>query len=305
MSRAADRPDGSDEAKAGGREAAACPLHIVSSGVCQYVDDLSPLACAAHGLVVDANWNINLEQRWPGAATILPGRPRRQIHALRARPSELAQPIPWIDPADVNPRQCENTVLLELEQVGVVLWRAMSGICMRQPAYNHHALAEEAEFDMPTSVAGIIDADLARWWQRSGFAWPPPDYDPIGLDHVQSVAGCEISCWLQVWLTGSNAEPVVLHPNLPLKNIRWEVTRPHGEAIAELGFRQDFVRHPVDGRDRLYGDICLTIYLRRQEYQTRGMGAAIEASAALRGSVDEHESFLQSGYLGKLSNVYA
>ena len=42
MSRAADRPDGSDEAKAGGREAAAWPLHIVSSGVCQYVDDLSP-----------------------------------------------------------------------------------------------------------------------------------------------------------------------------------------------------------------------------------------------------------------------
>ena len=98
---------------------------------------------------------------------------------------------------------------------------------------------------------------------------------------------------------------MVLHPNLPLKNIWWEVTRPHGEAIAQLDFRQDFVGPPVDGRGRLYGDICLTIYLRRQEYQTRGMGAAIEASAALRGSVDEHESFLQSGYLGKLSNVYA
>ena len=288
-------------------EPAACPLHSVSRGVCEYVDDLSPLACVARGLVMDASWKINLEQRWPGVATILPGHPRRQMHALRARPSEVAHPIPWIDPADVNPRQCENTVLLELKQAGVILWRAVGGICIRQPTYNFHGhhLVEEVDFDIPTSIAGIIDAELVQWWQRSGSAWPPPDYDPIGLDHVQSVAGCEISCWLQVWLTGSNAEPVVLHPNLPLENISWEVTMPHGEAIAQLDFRQDFVGPLVDGSDDLYGVICLTIDLRRQAYQTHGMGAAIEASAAFRGTVDEHGSFLLSGYLGKLSNVYA
>ena len=67
---------------------------------------------------------------------------------------------------------------------------------MRQLTYSSHghAFVEEADVDIPTSIASIIDADLVQWWQRSDFTWPPLDYDPVGLDHVQRVAGCEISC---------------------------------------------------------------------------------------------------------------
>ena len=118
------------------------------------------------------------------------------MHALRARPSEVAHPIPWIDPADVNPRQCENTVLLELKQAGVILWRAVGGICIRQPTTTSMAITSlrRSISTYPPPLLALSMQKLVQWWQRSGSAWPPPDYDPIGLDHVQSVAGCEISC---------------------------------------------------------------------------------------------------------------
>ena len=282
------------------------PLHI-TRGLCAYLDDLMPFACVARGLVTEAGWRAHCESCWPEWSLLLPGSARQRARALRAPLSEIEQPLRWIDPALVCPRQCENLVLLELLHAGAVLWRATSKVYVHQPTYNFHghSLVEEAEFTMPASVANVIDAELVHWWRRPGLAWPPPDYIPAGLSSIRNVAECDIECWLQVWVLDVPAVPIVLRPSLSLNHIRWEVTAPSGKAISELHFSQNFVG-PVDGGGNdLYGSIELQIFLYRQEYQAQGMDAPFEATVSLQGVVDEHASFLFSGYLSKMFNVHA
>ena len=276
-------------------------FHIIADGLCAYLDDLPPLACAARGLVTDAGWQAHCHSCWPDWSPFLPGHPKRRVRALRAPPSEVEQPLRKIDPATVRPQQRDNLVLLELKRAGAVLWRSASRVLVHQPVYNFHGhdLVEEAEFDMPASIVAAIDTAMIQWWQRSGLTWPPPDYEPTGLGCIRDLTEFDIECWLQVWILGEAVGPLVLRPSMPLFRIAWEVVIPHGEAISTFHYSQDF------GEDNdLYGSIDLELSLHRKEYQTRGMDAPIKALASLTGGVCGHESFLMYGFLSKLGNVY-
>ena len=86
----------------------------------------------------------------------------RRVRALRAFPSEVDQPLMWLDPTIVSPKPSDNIVLLELKRAGAVLWRSTSQILVYQPTYNYHGHehVEAASFDMPANIAAAVDAEM-------------------------------------------------------------------------------------------------------------------------------------------------
>ena len=279
------------------------PLNIIADGLCAYLDDLAPFVCAARGLVTDAGWQAHCDSCWPEWSGFLPGCPMRRVRALRAFPSEVDQPLMWLDPTIVSPKPSDNIVLLELKRAGAVLWRSTSQILVYQPTYNYHGHehVEAASFDMPANIVAAIDAEMVQWWQRTGGTWPPPDYEATGRGSYQGQdkEGFDIECWLQAWVQGKGVGPHVFHPCMSLFSVAWELAFPAREAFTTILYTRDFVVG-----DDLYGSIDFEICLYRKDYSTRGMNAPIEATAMLTGRVAEHDSFLTSGYLSKLTNIY-
>ena len=102
-----------------------------------------------------------------------------------------------------------------------------------------------------------------------------------------------------------NTTPRVVRPCLHLSHVVWEDMSDNESACMELLFCQGFEgpvedEHATEGR---YGGIELHIGLWRTMFSISGMDNPLEVTMEFEGDVDEHVSFLTSGYLSKLKCV--
>ena len=285
---------------------------VAMCGICGYMADLRSLACVARCIVTDTHWQNRADQLWPGAAAVLFGVPAFQVRALLARPSAVEEPLGWIDPSGLTARHENNCVLLELKQGGLPLWRSVGQIVVRQSDHNYHGHANEeiALFYPPLEIGAALESAVLSWWRQAGENWPPPSWSGYGLGEFHDVADLaqELTLWLQVWYN-MDVTSRVLRPCLHLSQVLWEDTPLDESACMELLFVQNFVgprgdeQNDDDDNDEEYGDIELHIQLHRNMFSVSGMDGPLEVIIEFKGSVDEHASFLTSGYLSKLKCV--
>lgn len=277
-----------------------------------FLVDLRSVACARRGMVTDAHWRNAAELLWPGAATVLFGSPAFQVRALLAKPSAIENPLRWIDPHGLSARDTHNCVLLEMRQNGYLIWRSMSNIEVHEATSNFHGHEKEerVSFNLPLEVAELLERRVVSWWQRAGEDWPPPPHraSPAGLQEFHDITDLakELTVWLQVWYP-ADCKPRVLQPSLQLLQVQWEHISLVDSSCMELLFTQHFVCNDVESGNETDWDrgglLILKAGLWRRSLSTDGMNGPIDARLGLECTVDEHSSFLTSGYLSKLKSV--
>ena len=281
-------------------------LPDVMCGICSYIADLRSFACVARGIVTGTHWQNRADQLWPGAATLLFGAPTFQVRALLARPSGVEEPLGWIDPNGLTARHEDNYVLLELKQGNLPLWRSVGQIVVRRPDYNFHGHTTEeiASFHPPSEIGVALESAVMSWWRQAGESWPP-NWSPYRLCDLHSIADLaqELTVWLQVCYK-IDTTPRVVRPCLHLSHVVWEDMSDNESACMELLFCQGFESYRWDrwpvGR---YGSIEFYSSLWRTMFSISGMDGPLKVTMEFKGDVDEHQSFLISGYLSKLKCV--
>ena len=303
----------------------ACLLHLkhilgcVGADVARCLIELGHLECTARDVVTPGMWQSCAEDLWPTARTLLPGNPKFQVRALRALPSKVQMPLQHIDPDSLSPCQEANLVLLALCYNAVPLCRCTSTITLNRPEYNFHghAIEEEAAFILPDHAALTLENEVVSWWQSAGRVWPPPSHEPVGLEEFENIDNFGITVWLEIWFPGNpGRHHRVLRPDLRIGSIWWEdMSHYDGSSVTVVEFTQLFhampetlplIPFPWNRPDVGYdfgGSTTLRISLMRPQLSKVGRQGPLEASVRLQGSVDEHQSFLMSGYLSKLHAI--
>ena len=188
--------------------------------------DLRSLACASRDMVTDAHWRHAAECFWPGATTVLFGRPAFQVRALLAKPSAIDDPLRWTDQEHLSTRDTRNCVLLELRHNGFLLWRGTSTIEMHNvPTHKFRGRGptsdteERISFDLPVEVGELLEKRVVSWWQQAGTDWPPNMFgaqQEFQCLHDIFDFAKDLTLWFQVWYA-TDGKPHVLQPSLKLE----------------------------------------------------------------------------------------